>query len=132
MARYLSHLGPALSLESSRLRAVICASCLWLLAAPLALAQPSAKRATATRLSGPAPHIDGRIDDGAWAGAMPIEDFGQQSPIEGAPPSERTIVLIRYDDEALYIGARMFRRNPKDIARSIRSEEHTSELQSPC
>ncbi|MBL0169494.1 MAG: carbohydrate binding family 9 domain-containing protein [Gemmatimonadaceae bacterium] len=83
-------------------------------------AQASPKRALASRLaSTPAPRIDGRLNDPAWAGLTPIEDFEQQRPIEGAAPSERTQVFIRYDDDALYVGARMFRQRPDHIARSV-------------
>ena len=86
---------------------------------PLA-SQPSPKRARAERLSSSqAPRIDGRLDDAAWRGVTPIEDFAQQRPVEGAAPTERTQVFVRYDDDALYVGARMFRKSPQDIARSV-------------
>ena len=88
------------------------------LAGPLA-AQHSPKRARAVRLTGPAPHVDGKLDDQAWSDVAPIEDFEQHYPAEGAPPSERTQVFIRYDDAGLYIGARMFRAHPGDILRSV-------------
>lgn len=82
-------------------------------------AQSSPKRAMAVHLSVPAPRIDGRLDDPAWAGIAALDDFEQQRPIEGAEPSEPTNVIILYDPEALYIGARMFRAKPGDILRSI-------------
>lgn len=34
-------------------------------------------------------------------------------------PSERTQVFIRYDDDALYLGARMFREHPNEITRTV-------------
>ena len=71
------------------------------------------------RFAGPAPEIDGRLNDAAWAGGAEIEDFEQQRPIEGGVPTERTRVVVRYDDEAMYIGARMFRTNPKAISRTM-------------
>ncbi len=81
--------------------------------------QVSSKRTEAVRLTGAAPKIDGRLDDSAWLNGPVIEDFEQQRPIEGAEPSERTRVMVRYDDDALYIGARMFRTRPRDILRSV-------------
>ena len=69
--------------------------------------------------SSQAPRIDGRLDDAAWRAVTPVEDFAQQRPVEGAAPTERTQVFVRYDDDALYIGARMFRNVPQDIARSV-------------
>ncbi len=81
-----------------------------------ATAQPSPTRAQAARLSSSqAPQIDGRLDDAAWAGQAPIEDFAQQRPIEGADPTERTQVYIRYDNEALYVGARLGRRSAQRL-----------------
>jgi hypothetical protein len=51
--------------------------------------------------------IDGRLDEGAWARAKPITQFRQSQPNDGAPASLPTEVRILYDDDALYIGARM-------------------------
>ena len=83
------------------------------------LAQPSTKVATANRLTTHAPRVDGRLDDAAWHAATPLEDFVQQRPLEGEAPTERTQVYILYDEEALYIGARMYRRDPRAISRSL-------------
>jgi hypothetical protein len=50
------------------------------------------------------PVIDGHLDDPAWQTAVPSDTFTQYAPTDGASPSERTIVRILYDDEALYVG----------------------------
>ena len=91
------------------------------LALPLASgrAQPSSKVAKASRLTGRAPRVDGRLDEATWGAATPVTDLVQQRPIEGAEPSERTALYILYDDEALYIGARMYRANPGEISRTV-------------
>jgi hypothetical protein len=52
--------------------------------------------------------LDGRLDESLWAQAVPISDFTQQDPREGAEPSERTEIRVVYDDDALYIGAMLF------------------------
>ncbi|GAC1649573.1 MAG: hypothetical protein NVS4B3_06880 [Gemmatimonadaceae bacterium] len=52
--------------------------------------------------------IDGRLDEGAWAAVTPITTFRQLAPVEGAPATQRTEIRILYDDEALYVGARMY------------------------
>lgn len=59
--------------------------------------------------------VDGRLDDGIWQTATRISGFVQRDPIEGAVPSESTVVLIAYDDAALYIGARMYDSHPDSI-----------------
>lgn len=55
-----------------------------------------------------APTLDGRLDDAAWQAATPITDLVQSDPEEGKPVSQRTEIRMVYDNEALYIGARLF------------------------
>jgi hypothetical protein len=60
--------------------------------------------------------IDGRLDEEGWSKATPITEFTQIDPEEGKPGTQRTEVRFLYDNEALYVGARMFETNgPKDI-----------------
>jgi len=62
------------------------------------------------------PVIDGKIDEAVWDNAEVLADFHQSRPIEGAAPSERTEVFLLYDDDALYIAARMYDSEPDRIA----------------
>jgi hypothetical protein len=52
--------------------------------------------------------IDGRLDEPLWATARSFGDLHQRDPIEAAAPSERTEVLVAFDAEAVYVGARLF------------------------
>jgi hypothetical protein len=52
--------------------------------------------------------IDGRLDEPAWRKATPITRFRQTQPTEGSPASDSMEVRFLYDEEALYIGARMY------------------------
>lgn len=52
--------------------------------------------------------IDGRLDERAWKDATPVTDFTQVDPDMGKPASQRTEMRFLFDDDALYIGARMF------------------------
>jgi hypothetical protein len=71
-----------------------------------------------------APVIDGRLDDPAWSRASVIEDLHELQPTEYAEPSERTTIYLLYDDEALYVGAKLWDREPdKIIARILRQGE---------
>lgn len=54
--------------------------------------------------------VDGELDEVAWQSATPITEFTQVEPSEGQPASERTEIRILYDDNALYIGARLYDR----------------------
>lgn len=51
--------------------------------------------------------LDGRLDEAAW-GRAPVTNIRTQiDPLEGQPASQRTDVRVLYDDEALYVGARL-------------------------
>ncbi|MEP6494072.1 MAG: DUF5916 domain-containing protein [bacterium] len=63
--------------------------------------------ATASRKSGPIV-LDAKLDEAAWRAARPITDFTQVDPDEGKPATQRTDVRFLFDDEALYIGAKMY------------------------
>lgn len=68
--------------------------------------------------------IDGRLDEKAWTLATPHADFIQRDPEEGQPGSERTEVRVLVGADALYIGARMYDREPGRIrARLGRRDE---------
>jgi hypothetical protein len=62
------------------------------------------------------PTIDGVLDDAVWAQAEPISDFVQVRPSDGGPPSETTEVYLLYDDDFLYVGARLEDSDPDLIA----------------
>ena len=66
----------------------------------------ASQHATATRRASPIT-IDGKLDEAAWAAATPITTFRQFQPKEGEPASLPTDVRILFDDQAIYIGARM-------------------------
>ncbi len=52
--------------------------------------------------------VDGRLDEPGWALAPAATDFTQQDPHESQPATQRTEVRFLFDDDALYIGARMY------------------------
>ncbi|HJQ21083.1 MAG TPA: DUF5916 domain-containing protein [Gemmatimonadaceae bacterium] len=61
----------------------------------------------AVRASGPI-RIDGRLDEIAWRSAPVTDQFTQIDPEEGKPASQRTEVRVLYDDDALYVGVRLW------------------------
>ncbi len=70
------------------------------------------KQARAVRVQSGAVNVDGRLDDAAWRDAPPVTEFVQREPTEGAPPTDRMEVRFVYDDDALYVGARMYSDAP--------------------
>ena len=92
-------------------------------------AQAQNKTAVASRLAGPAPRIDGVLDDAAWSRAPVISDFVQKIPNEAATPSVETQVRLLYDDHALYVGARLLRNDPQAIRTSITRRDGESDAE---
>ena len=109
------------SLEQSICAAVLC------LAAGSAAAQnnavlqdPGQKSVRVVRTATP-PVIDGDLSDAVWANAAVVDDLHQVTPVEYAMPDERTEVLILYDDDAMYVAARLYDTDPGAItARNMR------------
>ena len=76
----------------------------------------SAPRLTiqAVRLTAPV-KVDGVLDEPVWQNEYAVTTFTQRDPNEGAVPSQRSEVRIAYDDDALYVGARMLDDHPDSI-----------------
>lgn len=83
------------------------------------LSKTNRKANTAARALRLAPeasiNLDGQLDDPAWQNSTVVTGFLQRDPVEGASPSEKTVVHIRYDDAAIYVGARMYDTHPDSI-----------------
>lgn len=74
----------------------------------------------------PGIQIDGRLEEPVWSSRLPISSFHQQVPYEGEEPSERTEMWLLYDKEYLYLGAKLYTRDPASIV--VRSLERDSFL----
>jgi hypothetical protein len=70
--------------------------------------------------------LDGVLSESGWAAALPVSDFTQREPNEGAPATERTEVRVLYDDNALYIGARLFDRRPDSVRAQLARRDRLS------
>ena len=64
-------------------------------------------------------NIDGKLNEPAWATAVPAGDFTQSYPNIGAKATDPTEIRILYDDDALYVGARMLDSRPDSIAAQL-------------
>jgi Domain of unknown function (DUF5916) len=62
--------------------------------------------------------IDGNLTEPEWQ-RPGMHEFTQRDPIEGAIPTYPTYVWITYDDEAIYIAARMYDNHPDSIISRI-------------
>ena len=66
----------------------------------------------AVRLDAPL-RLDGVLDEPIYARVEPFGDFIQQAPDEGAPATEPTDTWIFFDDESVYVGARVHESVPE-------------------
>lgn len=81
-------------------------------AAAQALQDGGRKRADAVRVAAGSIRVDGRLNESVWRDVPALTDFVQSEPVEGAPPTDRMEVRFAYDDNALYVGARMYSSAP--------------------
>lgn len=86
----------------------------------------AAQTVQAVRIEGPSPRIDGRLVESVWRSAGAMTGFTQRDPDERKPASEATEVRLAYDDDALYVGARMFSRAPQDIVSIVTRRDRES------
>lgn len=117
---------PRQCLSAMRLLVAMLAVPVVCLLSPSALAQVSASTETITNTAvtkqfravrvATRPVIDGVIDEAVWQQAEVVTDFHQTRPGDGTPPSERTELYVIYDDDAMYIAARMYDSEPELIA----------------
>jgi Domain of unknown function (DUF5916) len=98
-------------------------------AQPRPYTPPPHKRITAARIATGSIHLDGRLDDAAWGRAAWIADFVQKMPVEGAAPSDSMRLAILYDRNALYVGARMYSRDPAHIQAPLSRRDNTSQAE---
>jgi len=59
--------------------------------------------------------IDGLLDENVWHITHCVSDFVQREPVEFSNPTEKTEVRVVYDDEAIYVGARLYDSAPDSI-----------------
>jgi len=93
-----------------------------------ALIAPAAgsRQLTAMRVTGKVV-LDGRLDDADWSRATPAAGFLQKDPDEGKTATEATEIRILYDDDAIYVGAKMLDREPSRIARRLTRRDGDTE-----
>jgi hypothetical protein len=98
---------------------LLLASCVFAQSAPT---DPGQKSVHMVRTTSP-PVIDGVLDDSVWANAAFIDDLHQVDPVEYAEPFERTEILLLYDDDALYVGVRLYDDIEDITAQNLRQND---------
>ncbi len=95
---------------------LVAVSVLVILASPLSAQDPAQERSVALvlpRIQGKVT-LDGLSNEPAWQGIKPLPVV-VYSPNSGAEPSERTEILVAYDNDYLYLAGRLYDREPDKI-----------------
>lgn len=75
--------------------------------------QRGADRMVVTRISQPIT-LDGLSNEPAWQQVPPLQ-MTMFLPVWGDAPSQRTVLLVAHDDDALYVAGRLYDREPDRI-----------------
>ncbi len=59
--------------------------------------------------------VDGVLNESFWSIPPAVSELKQKDPNQGSVPSEKTEVWVAYDDEALYVAARLYDSSPDSI-----------------
>jgi hypothetical protein len=59
--------------------------------------------------------LDGKLDEAVYREMQPASDFVQTEPKEGVPATEKTEIWILFDNENIYVGARMWESHPEKM-----------------
>lgn len=63
--------------------------------------------------------LDGKLDEPAWQSCSGVSEFVLLWPTPGKPASQKTVVKVVYDDDALYVGAYCYDSSPDSIFHRI-------------
>jgi len=70
--------------------------------------------------------LDGRLDERVYRETEAIGDFVQQEPFEGTPSTDKTEVWVTYDEDAIYVGARLWESDPSQRVTSDMRRDATN------
>ena len=69
--------------------------------------------------------LDGRLDERFYHETDSIRDFVQQEPFDGQPATDKTEVWVAYDEDAVYVGARLWETDPsKRVTSDMRRDSN--------
>lgn len=89
-----------------------------LIGTQLSFAQTDKRSLSASRIV-KGPKIDGVLNDEAWMYASKAEKFTQTEPYPNKPSTQRSEVMVTYDDEAVYVAAMLYDSSPDSILKEL-------------
>jgi hypothetical protein len=93
--------------------------------APASPAVPTGLPVTAMRAEQPI-LVDGQLDEAVWKSGDGVADFTQRDPDQGVPPRQKTEVRVAFDDDAIYVGARMYDTAPDSVIARLARRDNSA------
>jgi hypothetical protein len=106
---------PSARLPLAPCLAALCLAAVAESADPATPPSPATATVQAVRTAGPLT-VDGALLEPVWQEAPAFTALVQRDPVEGAPPSQPSEIRVAYDDDALYVGARLHDSAPDSVA----------------
>jgi len=79
------------------------------------------------------PKIDGNLDDPCWEEGSWSGHYRQHIPAEGAPPSQKTVLKVLYDEQNVYVAIRAYDNELEKIDRQMgRRDAFTGDIVGVC
>ncbi|MEQ8687894.1 MAG: carbohydrate binding family 9 domain-containing protein [Imperialibacter sp.] len=106
-------------LDRKELLPLGCFLLIFLFSPRLVSASGSGKNEFATKRITSSPKVDGILDEDIWSQSPTPTQFTQFKPNNGEKSNFLTAVELVYDDNALYLSARLYDPNPSEIRREF-------------
>ena len=76
------------------------------------------------------PVIDGKLEEDFWAKLPELKNFIQFAPYNGQQPSQKSVVKVGYNNEAIYIAAELSDSSPDSIYHELSRRDDTHGINS--
>jgi hypothetical protein len=86
---------------------------------------PPAQPVLAVRTNEPIA-VDGALDEEVWKGSPAVHGLLQQDPQQGNPESQGTEIWVAFDDDAIYVGARLHDSQPDSVVARLARRDNLS------
>ncbi len=70
--------------------------------------------------------VDGLLNEDVWKNGEAISSFTQRDPDQGLPPRQRTEVRLAFDDDAVYVGARLYDTAPDSVVARLARRDNSA------
>ena len=81
---------------------------------------------SAPRVTDPGVRVDGQLEEPVWGQAAVLHSFTQYDPVEGAPASQETEVLVLVASDAVYFGVRAYDADTENVRATLAERDNVA------